>query len=113
MHVDVSGTWKGTENTDGLTYMQGLEGGGWGGPPRAYNVTLTITSQGDYENFTHGQWVSALSGDFHRSADGYNIELIPVSGFINRDGLVKLSFIRPTLSVWCTVVRSVPTAGND
>lgn len=98
MDADVSGTWKGTEYTDGLAHAQGLSGG-WGGPPKTYNVTLTITSQGDYENFTGGQWVSAVSGYFHRSADGYNIELIPVSGFINRDGLVKLSFFRPTLSV--------------
>ena len=101
MDADVSGTWTGTEYTDGLAHAQGFESGGWGGPPKTYDVRLTITYQGDYESFAGPQWVSAVSGYFQRSAGGYNIELVPIGGFVNRDGLVKLSFFRPTLSVDC------------
>jgi hypothetical protein len=57
MLVDVSGIWSGTVDTDGLTYLQGMAGGGdgWGGPPRTYPVALWI-SQGEYKNFGYGRW---------------------------------------------------------
>ncbi len=92
--MDITGTWTGTEYTDGLTHAQGLigDGNGWGGPPKTYNVTLTITSQGEYKNFTGGDWVSAVSGHLGRSADGYFLERIPISGCINYGGLIKLSY---------------------
>jgi hypothetical protein len=90
MIAELGGIWAGTMYTDGLVHAQGLKGGGggWGGPPRTNRITLSISYQGDYKNFGFGQVVSPISGQ----VDGLEWHSIPVSGFIDDKGLVKLSF---------------------
>jgi hypothetical protein len=89
MIAELSGIWAGTVYTDGLTYAQGLGNGeGWGGPPRTHRITLSISSQGDYKNFSVGQIVSPISGQ----VGGLEWHAIPVSGFIDDKGRIKLVF---------------------
>jgi hypothetical protein len=100
MDQDVRGAWTGMEYTDGLIHAQGLVGGGegWGGPPKTYSVVLTIATQSPYRDFSGGTWVSAVTGEMSRQEGGYFVGLIPVAGFVDRAGQVKLSFHSGTLA---------------
>src|SRR3569833_2528605 len=87
---DVSGIWYGTSCTDGLTHAQGLQGDGegWGGPPQTYNVSLFVTWQSAYTSYGYGQVVSTIAA----LLDGMFWYSVPVSGFVDDKGLVKLTF---------------------
>ena len=90
----VLGEWKGTYYTDGLTHAPGF--GAWGGPPKTYSVTLSIYYQSDYGNYPYAA-VSTIAGDMSEIEDGYYVGLIPVSGFVSGEGVVKLAFFSPQI----------------
>jgi hypothetical protein len=108
MSIDISGIWHGTLASDGLTYMQGLEGGGWGGPPENHRVSLWISAQSPYKNFGYGQVVSHISGQM----DGYTFHSSAFNGFIDDKGLVKLTFYVPTASVDWTLNARLTLRGT-
>ena len=84
MSEDVRGIWTGTEHSDGVKRVQGLDPESWllGRGEENFDVTLTINSQGRYRNFGGGKWVSAVSGEYEGTA---------ISGFVDLDGQVRLS----------------------
>ena len=89
MLEDVRGTWTGTDHSDGIGRVQGLDPEGWllGRGEENFDVTLAITSQGRYRNFGGGRWISAVSGEF-LSEGG---DATAISGFVDLDGRVRLS----------------------
>ena len=88
MNANVSGIWYGTLYTDDIWHLQGLQGGDeLEGRPRTHSISLWISYQGGYKNFYFAQVASPISGQ----VDGLE-KTIPVGGFIDDKGLVKLVF---------------------
>ena len=96
MNIDLLGSWQGAFQTDGLWFypalfdQQGAYQGntGSGGPPQDLQVILRIKWQGDYQNFSNALVVSPFYGELL----GVQRESIPLSGFVNEYGFIKISF---------------------
>lgn len=96
MNFDLLGNWQGTAYTDGLWFTPSLfnmngeyEGGvGSGGPPQTYTASLEIKWQGDYQTF----YYALVVRPFYGQLVGVQQDSIPVSGFLNTQGFIKLSF---------------------
>lgn len=115
MQIDLLGVWNGTVFTDGLWFTSALHslegkyvgGEGYGGPPHIYNVSLEIKWQGDYQTFYYALVVSPFYGQLV----GMQQDSIPVSGFINTDGFIKVSFYTDTRPVPRGVQQSLADWG--
>ena len=96
MELDLVGRWDGTFFTDGLWFTPQLfkangeyvGGQGFGGPPLTANVALQIKWQGDYETFYYAVRAAPFYGDLV----GVQQDSIPISGFVNTYGFVKIAF---------------------
>jgi len=96
MNIDLLGQWHGTYQTDGLWYTPGLfsesgqyvGGQGFGGPAQNSQVTLDIEWQGAYQNLSQG----VIASPFYGTLLGAQQSVIPVSGFLNQEGYIKMAF---------------------
>jgi len=111
MGIDLLGIWDGTYYTDGLWYMPGLfdlNGSyagdeGVGGPEETKSVTLNIKWQGRFDRFYYALEVSPFYGELAGAQEGS----IPVSGFVNRQGFIKIALYSDAVPVAAYVHQSM------